>query len=56
VNKKQLTEQEIRSNFIRPAIQDAGWSASQIREDYAITVGRIIARGDGFTFRNKQDS
>ncbi|MCL2840930.1 MAG: DEAD/DEAH box helicase family protein [Defluviitaleaceae bacterium] len=45
MDKKQLTEQEIRSNFIRPAVQDAGWSASQIREDYAITVGRIIARG-----------
>jgi len=45
VDKKQLTEQEIRSRFILPAIQSAGWATVQIREDYAITKGRIIARG-----------
>jgi type I restriction enzyme R subunit len=45
MDKKQLTEQEIRSRFIMPAIQNAGWSTAQIREDYAITIGRIIARG-----------
>jgi type I restriction enzyme R subunit len=45
VDKKLLTEQEIRSRFILPAIQSAGWTAIQIREDYAITKGRIIARG-----------
>ena len=53
VNRKQLTEQEIRSNYIRPAIQDAGWSASQIREEYPITAGRIIARG-GTSKRDKK--
>ena len=45
MDKKQLTEQEVRSRFISPALQVAGWSAAQIREDYAITKGRIIARG-----------
>ncbi len=45
MDKKGLTEQEIRSIFIRPAILDAGWSAFQIREEYVITKGRIIARG-----------
>lgn len=45
MNKKQLTEQEIRTQFITPAIKDAHWSATQIREEYAITKGRIIARG-----------
>ena len=40
-----LTEQEIRTRFITPAISKAGWSSSQIREEYAITKGRIIARG-----------
>jgi len=45
MNKKQLTEQEIRTQFITPAIKAAGWAASQIREEYAITKGRIIARG-----------
>lgn len=45
MNKKQLTEQEIRTQFITPSIKDALWSATQIREEYAITKGRIIARG-----------
>jgi len=45
MDKKNLNEQEIRSIFIRPAILDAGWTASQIREEYVITKGRIIARG-----------
>ncbi len=43
MDKKNLNEQEIRSIFIRPAIQNAGWTASQIREEYVITKGRIIA-------------
>ena len=45
MNKKQLTEQEIRTRFITPAIKGAGWSTTQLREEYAITKGRIIARG-----------
>jgi type I restriction enzyme R subunit len=45
VNKKHLTEQEIRTQFVTPAIIKAGWVNSQIRENYAITKGRIIARG-----------
>ena len=45
MNKKQLTEQEIRTRFITPAIQSAGWQPAQIREEFAITKGRIIARG-----------
>ena len=45
MDKKSLNEQEIRSIFIRPAIQNAGWTASQIREEYVITKGRIVARG-----------
>lgn len=53
MNKEQMTEQEIRSNFIRPAIQNAGWTASRIREEYPITAGRIIARG-GTSKRDKK--
>ncbi len=45
MDKKQLTEQEIRTQFIIPAFRAAGWSTPQIREEYAITKGRIIARG-----------
>lgn len=45
MGKKQLTEQEIRTQYITPAIKDAGWTVTHIREEYAITKGRIIARG-----------
>lgn len=45
MDKKQLTEQEIRTRYIIPAIAKAKWTSSQIREEYAITKGRIIARG-----------
>ena len=45
MDKKQLTEQEIRTQYITPALQDAGWGKIQIREEYALTNGRIIARG-----------
>ena len=48
MSKKQLTEQEIRTQYITPAIQSAGWTPSQIREEYALTNGRIIARGGTF--------
>ena len=41
MNKNQLTEQEIRTQFITPAIKDAGWEISQVREEYAITKGRV---------------
>jgi type I restriction enzyme R subunit len=45
VNKKDLTEQEIRTRFITPAIQDAGWRPRQIREEVYITDGQIHPRG-----------
>ena len=45
-NKKSLSETEIRTKFITPAIASAGWNLSlQMREEYKITNGRIIARG-----------
>ena len=44
MDKSQLSEQEIRTQFITPAIQSVGWSNAQIREEYSITKGRIIAR------------
>jgi type I restriction enzyme R subunit len=55
MDKKHLTEQEVRSNYIRPAIIDAGWTATQIREEYPITLGRIIARG-GVCKRDKKSA
>jgi len=44
-NKKDLSEQEIRTQFITPAIQQAGWTPSQIREEWYFTKGRLIVRG-----------
>lgn len=46
MNKKELTEQDICSKFILPAVTSAGWDLhSQIREQYSFTAGRIIVRG-----------
>lgn len=46
LDKKLLSEMDIRTKFITPAIVSAGWSSfSQMREEYKVTNGRIIARG-----------
>lgn len=45
-NIKELSEADIRTKFITPAIVKAGWDIdTQIREEYPITKGRIIAKG-----------
>jgi type I restriction enzyme R subunit len=46
VNKKNLTEAEIRSQYIRPALVAAGWQGAevQIREEY-FTDGRMHIEG-----------
>jgi type I restriction enzyme R subunit len=48
-----LTEQEVRSRYITPAIREAGWPPKRIREEYAFTDGRVIARG-GMHMRGKR--
>lgn len=46
MDKKELSETDIRTKYITPAIVKAGWNPiTQMREEYAITKGRIIARG-----------
>lgn len=46
MDKKSLSEQDICSKFITPALLQAGWnSISQIREQVTITKGRIKVRG-----------
>ena len=46
MNKKDLSERDICSKFISPAIKRAGWDGmTQIREEVAFTKGRIIVRG-----------
>jgi len=46
MDKKSLSERDICSKFISPALVEAGWDAmSQIREEVTITKGRITVRG-----------
>ncbi len=46
IDKKSLSEQDIRTKCITPAIEQAGWdNHSQIREEVGITKGRVIVRG-----------
>lgn len=43
---KKLSERDICTKFITPAIERAGWDIhEQVREEYAITAGRINVRG-----------
>ena len=45
MNKQKLTETDIRTKYITPAIKNAGWDIqNQIREEYAFTDGRIFVR------------
>lgn len=46
MNKKDLTETEVRSRYITPAINAAGWQVDAVREEYFyFTQGRIVIRG-----------
>lgn len=45
INKHNLTEREICSQYIRPAIVAAGWLDTQIREEVTFTAGRIRVKG-----------
>lgn len=46
MNKKALSERDICTKFITPALEQAGWDiANQIREEFLLTKGRIIVRG-----------
>lgn len=50
-DKKQMTEEDIKLNYITPAIQKQGWE-SKITMETQITDGRINLTGN-FVFRNK---
>jgi len=46
LEKHQLSERDICSKYITPAVVGAGWDLhSQIREEVSFTKGRIIVRG-----------
>jgi type I restriction enzyme R subunit len=44
--KTSLSERDICTKYITPALQRAGWdSLRQIREEVTFTAGRVIVRG-----------
>lgn len=46
LNKKDLSERDICTKYITPALEAAGWDIqSQVREEVQLTNGRIIIRG-----------
>ncbi|WES90645.1 EcoAI/FtnUII family type I restriction enzme subunit R [Dickeya fangzhongdai] len=45
MDKKQLSERDICTKFITPAIQQAGWQQHQFREEVNLTDGRVMVRG-----------
>lgn len=45
VDKKELSERDICTKFITPAIKQANWIERQIREEVKLTNGRIIVKG-----------
>ncbi len=45
-NKQLMTEQDICTKFVVPALEAAGWNImTQVREQYFFTDGRIMAKG-----------
>lgn len=45
MDKRQLSERDICTKFITPAIQQAGWQQHQFREEVGLTDGRVMVRG-----------
>jgi type I restriction enzyme, R subunit len=46
MNKKDLSEKDICTKFINPAIEKAGWNLrTQVREEVSFTDGRVIVQG-----------
>lgn len=46
MNKKQMTEEDIKYQYISPAIENSGWPRSSIAMEKAITDGKINIRGN----------
>jgi type I restriction enzyme R subunit len=50
MDKRTLSETDIRTKFITPATVAAGWDLhTQIREEYSVSAGRVIVRGQMHT-------
>ena len=54
IDKKSLSERDICTKYITPALVNQGWNINtQIREEVTLTKGRVIVRGK-LTSRGKQ--
>jgi type I restriction enzyme R subunit len=45
MDKYELSERDICTKFITPALQQAGWQQHQFREEVGLTDGRVMVRG-----------
>jgi type I restriction enzyme R subunit len=46
MDKKQFSERDICTKYITPALEQSGWDiATQIREEFTLTNGRVLVRG-----------
>ncbi len=45
MHKRELSERDICTKFITPAIQQAGWQQHEFREEVQLTDGRVMVRG-----------
>jgi len=45
MDQYQLSERDICTKFITPAIVEAGWQQHQFREEVSLTDGRVMVRG-----------
>ena len=47
MDKKQFSERDICTKYITPALERSGWDiATQIREEFGLTNGRVLVRGN----------
>ena len=46
MNKKDLSERDICTKYITPAVLDGGWEQNRFREEVNLTAGRVIVRGN----------
>ncbi|HEV2149945.1 MAG TPA: DEAD/DEAH box helicase family protein [Longimicrobiaceae bacterium] len=45
MTRNELSERDICTRFITPAIMQAGWQPHQVREEVNLTAGRVLVRG-----------
>lgn len=45
MNEHELSERDICTKFITPALQQSGWQQHQFREEVKLTDGRVVVRG-----------